>query len=249
MRVTLLGCGGWFTTDERRTCSVLVQTKGAQFVFDAGSGFTRLRNYLNPQKPLFLFLTHYHVDHIAGLFSDLLFGRKAQHITVVGQPGVKRDVMAFFNQPYSSYKPTNLSFVEMRCGASKKFADARITAEELVHTSPCIGFRLKHGGKSVAYITDTQFCPSSVKLSRNADLVLHDSTFLESERPRFPPNLGGHSTSVEAARAAKQAGARKLVLFHLSALYSTKHLAELLEDAKKVFPATVLAHDLMEFKL
>lgn len=249
MRVVLLGCGGWFTSDERRTCSVLVQTAGAQFVFDAGSGFPRLRDFLDAKKPLFLFLSHYHVDHVSGLFSDFALGGRAPAITVVGQPGVENDVMNFFNQPYSPFKPTNLSFEELRAGTSKKFADGRVSAERLVHTSPCIGFKLEVNRKSLAYVTDTQYCSSSVKLSRKTDLVLHDSTYLEAERPHLPPNLAGHSTSLEAAAAAKKGEAKKLVLFHLNVYHKKKQLTKLLAGAKRVFPSTVLAKDLMEFRL
>ena len=59
--------------------------------------------------------------------------------------------------------------------------------------------------------------------------------------------LDGHSTPSQAAAEAKAAGAKQLVLTHISARYPDATL--LLEQAKKVFANTVVAEDFMELEL
>jgi ribonuclease Z len=52
----------------------------------------------------------------------------------------------------------------------------------------------------------------------------------------------GHSTAAEAARVALEAGARRLVLTHISSRYN-RDASELLAEAKALFPETVIARD------
>jgi ribonuclease Z len=59
--------------------------------------------------------------------------------------------------------------------------------------------------------------------------------------------VDGHSTPSQAAQEAKAANAKRLVLTHISARYPDAGL--LLEQAKKIFPDTLLAEDFMELEL
>ncbi|NIN00417.1 MAG: ribonuclease Z, partial [candidate division Zixibacteria bacterium] len=79
----------------------------------------------------------------------------------------------------------------------------------------------------------------------NADLLIHEATFDDElwERARED----GHSTPSQAAETAKKAGAKRLVLTHISARYKESSL--LLEQAKKVFPRVDLAEDFMRIDL
>ena len=94
-------------------------------------------------------------------------------------------------------------------------------------------------GRKIVYVTDTRPARQTVTNAKNADLIIHEASYMDSER-----NLASsrkHSTAKEAAQIAKKAGARKLVLTHISARY--KDPQALLNDTKQIFPNTIVAKD------
>src|ERR671916_1282276 len=95
-------------------------------------------------------------------------------------------------------------------------------------------------GRRLVYSGDTRPHLSVIEASRGADLLVHEATFGGDEMERAQET--GHSTAAEAARVALEAGARRLVLTHISSRYS-RDAAELLAEARSVFPETVIARD------
>ena len=100
-------------------------------------------------------------------------------------------------------------------------------------------------GRKIVYTGDTRPFEAFAKFAADADLVIHESTFDDSLAEKAA--LDGHSTPSQAAQEAKAANAKWLVLTHISARYPDAGL--LLEQAKKVFPNTLLAEDFMELEL
>ena len=100
-------------------------------------------------------------------------------------------------------------------------------------------------GRKIVYTGDTKPFDAFAKFAEDADLVIHDCTFDDSLSEKAA--VDGHSTPTQAAEQAKAAGAKQLILYHISARYPNAAL--LLEQAKKVFPNTVLAEDFMELEL
>jgi ribonuclease Z len=89
-------------------------------------------------------------------------------------------------------------------------------------------------GDSFAYITDTKYCPNSVKLAMNTNILYHEATFSESLADKAAET--GHSTSADAARVANEAQTKLLVISHFSARY-TNPFVLLREVREKFFPA------------
>jgi ribonuclease Z len=95
-------------------------------------------------------------------------------------------------------------------------------------------------GLKLTYAVDTRPSTNIIRLAKNSDLLIHDSTFESAAATRARDY--GHSTSIEAAKIAKRCRARKLALFHISAKY--EDATPLLIQARKVFRQTVLPRDM-----
>jgi ribonuclease Z len=100
----------------------------------------------------------------------------------------------------------------------------------------------KKEGRKVVYSGDTVPCEQLFEMARGADLLIHDSTFVEMPDVDRP-----HASAVEVAKLAKKYKVKKLVLTHLSRRYKTSK--EVLDAVKPIFDNVVVAEDLMGITL
>ena len=121
-------------------------------------------------------------------------------------------------------------------GESVTLPDGRVVRpEELVG--------ITRPGRRIVITGDTRPCDATRLAASDADLLVHESTFGDEEAERAIET--GHSTAREAATLARDAGALRLVLTHLSARY-TRDVSDLEREARSVFPLTKIARDGME---
>jgi ribonuclease Z len=97
-------------------------------------------------------------------------------------------------------------------------------------------------GSSVAFVMDTRPCPGAVALSRDADLVVMEATY--SAEDQSLADAHGHSSSVDAAKTARDACALKLAMTHFSQRYTDTEVH--LKEAREVFANTVALDDLQK---
>lgn len=100
-------------------------------------------------------------------------------------------------------------------------------------------------GRKIVYTGDTRPNEDLAEFAEKADLLIHDATFDDELKERARED--GHSTPSQAAKTAKKAGAKRLVLTHISARYRDPKL--LLEQAKKIFPQVEVAEDFARIDL
>lgn len=124
---------------------------------------------------------------------------------------------------------------KLQSGESVRLENGKIVTPEMV-----LGPR--RPGRKVVYSGDTRPTKDIVALSSDADALIHDSTYDDSLLDKAVEY--GHSTASQAAEVAKQAKVKLLILTHISNRYKDDGI--LLEQAKRIFPNTIVARDFAE---
>lgn len=99
--------------------------------------------------------------------------------------------------------------------------------------------------RSYAYCSDTAYNEKIVPIIEGVDLLYHEATFVDEDAARAKTT--GHSTASQAAQIAKLANVKKMMIGHFSARYPDNQI--LLDEARKVFPNTILANEGLREKL
>ena len=140
-------------------------------------------------------------------------------------PHIRREVIELYNIPL--WQINNI-----KAGADFITEDGRrIPNAELTIA--------REAPRSYAYCSDTAFKPDIAPLLEDVTLLYHEATFAESEAELCDKVY--HSTARQAAQIAQMAHAHQLVIGHFSSRYDDETC--LLEEAKSVFPNTILAHE------
>ena len=131
--------------------------------------------------------------------------------------------------------PEGPQWKKLQSGESVRLENGNIVSPEMV-----LGPR--RPGRKVVYSGDTRPTKDVVALSSDADALIHDSTYDDSLMNKAMEY--GHSTAGQAAEVAKQAKVKLLILTHISNRYKDDQI--LLEQARKIFPNTIIARDFAE---
>jgi len=120
---------------------------------------------------------------------------------------------------------------ELVAGGTISLPDGRRIGPDDVLGPPLAGARL-------VLVGDCGNTQNLLEIARGADALVIEATYLEEEA-----EMGrdfGHLTAGQAARLALEAGVKQLYLTHVSRRYRER---EVLEEAQRIFPATVVARD------
>lgn len=219
MRVTFLGTNGWYDNQAGNTVCTVVECRDRYVVLDAGNGIHKLDRFLADPRPVDLFLSHFHLDHIEGLHTIVRLDL-SRGLRIFGQPGTREALEAILRQPYTvplDSMPFPVSIHELP--AERALVPYLEDALPLVHASECWGFRFEIEGRTIAYCTDTGLCDNLIKLGRGADLLITECSALSGQRRDAWPHLAPEDTVI----VANETGARQVVLVHFNAsLYPTK---------------------------
>jgi ribonuclease Z len=215
----LLGSGSSFNDGTREPTMLALRGQQSTILIDCGSNPIRQLQRLNVPLDSIerLILTHSHPDHVSGfgLLVEMLWLSGRRHPLPVHGPadamGVARRL---FNQwdtsDWKGLPELQWHEVPLVVGAPiATGADFELTAAPGVHHVPVIGVRAHalHSGGVVAYSADGEPSSGIQTLAQGADWLIHEATGA----------FGGHSSAEAAAKLARAAGARRLLLVHLGA--------------------------------
>jgi len=241
IKITFLGTNGWYDTDTGNTLCILIETENEYVVLDAGNGIYKLDRYIKTDKPIYLFLSHFHLDHIIGLhILDKFKFKQGMHICYKkGQGKLLRFIMSRnFTLPLNKL-PTKTDLIEIE--GKNKLLPFLAAALPMRHPVPCLGFRFRFGDKIVSFIPDTGTCSNAIKLASRADLLITECAMKVGQGCAAWPHLD----PVMAAEIAKASKAKKLVLVHFDAfIYKTikeRKIAQ--QQAEAIFKPSFAARD------
>lgn len=126
---------------------------------------------------------------------------------------------------------------QLVAGETVTLPDGRTIGPEEVLGPLEVGTRFVHVG-------DCGETDNLVEVARGADALVIESTYLEEEAELA--EQFGHLTAARAARLAQAAGVRQLYLTHLSRRHRER---DVLEEAQKIFPNTIVARDFDQYKV
>lgn len=208
MKIHFLGTNGWYDSDTGNTISALIDAKEAYIILDAGFGIAKAGELIKEDKPVFLFLSHFHIDHICGLHT-LTKMKLKNKLTIISHKGLKKMMNTIFAHPYAAdikeldYK---IEIKEVREG--KYVFPIRFDCLRLEHIDEDFGYRFYLEDKIVTYCTDTKPCANDIELAKNADILIHECGYGQSQ----PNDFWGHSDPEGAAEVARAANAKKMYL-------------------------------------
>ena len=247
MKIIFLGTNGWYDTETGNTICTLVQTERYDILLDAGNGIHRAAFHLEGAKPVFLFLSHFHIDHIEGLHILSKF-RFREGLCICGPTGSREILGTFINAPFTTplaELPYPARILEMPEEAA--FLPFPVQVLPLRHTSITLGFRIAVDARIVSYCPDTGFCENAVTLAHSADLLITECAYKEGQSCEAWPHLNPET----AARIALEAGAKRLALTHFDAgvYLSLSERKASQAIAAGMFPATTAALDGLEMMI
>jgi ribonuclease BN (tRNA processing enzyme) len=243
-RLIILGGGGWFPAHGRHTACALLRDGDCAIMIDAGTGVGRLveqPELLEGVERLDILLTHFHLDHVAGLayLPALALCRE----TTVWGPGASLYgiptaslLERLSNEPFHPV-PLSDQDIEVRDlpQGELELAGVRIqTRRQDRHTAPSLAFRFDD---LLTWVTDTAYDEASAAFAAGSRLLAHEAWFTTAH----PRNPTIHASATEAAQVAVAADIDQLLLIHAPPFEPS--VDELALEAQMTFPRSLIAHD------
>ena len=223
------------------TSCVTIEAEDANpIVLDCGTGLRMFGATLDDGPiNVHVLVTHLHWDHIQGLpfFSPLTHAGTTFDVYGPGEDGesLGESFARFMTPPFfpveTTVFPAEITFRDA-LDSDFDLDGAQIMARSVPHTGTTAGFRVTRNGVSIAYVPDhqqpvddpTAVAASVLELCEGVDVLIHDAQYTPEE---FSVKADwGHSTPEYAVEVARQAGAKRLVLFH----HDPAHDDEMVDD-------------------
>jgi ribonuclease BN (tRNA processing enzyme) len=247
IKIVFLGTNGWYDTNTGNTLCVLIDAPTCSIILDAGNGIAKLDRYADFNKPAYLFLSHFHLDHIVGLHT-ICKHTFSQGLWICGQEGIASVLGGLLDTPFTIPVKDlffKTQFVELP--SQRSLLPFPVKSLPLLHASLTLGYRFEVEDRVITFCGDTGFCDNAVKLAEQADLLISECAFLPGQENIDWPHLNPET----AARIAQESRAKRLALVHFDAeRYKTIEERKNAQDvARKIFPHTIATMDDMVIEI
>lgn len=181
---------------QRKACSAALVADGYQLLIDAGR--TDLCETFVPGSIQSILLTHYHMDHVMGLF-HLRWGT-GQSIPVIGPDDPKGCDDLFKHPGILDFQPAPIPFQPLKVGPFS------VTPLPLIHSKPVYGYGIECQNRRLAYLTDTVGLPDDTLAwlqQHRPDVMVLDCSM--PPKPSRPRNHNDLNLALELADAIQPA--------------------------------------------
>ncbi|MBQ9196456.1 MAG: MBL fold metallo-hydrolase [Clostridia bacterium] len=224
MRLTVLGCNGPYPEAGGACSGYLLESGETRVLLDCGAGvLAALTAVMPPEELSAIVLSHLHYDHMSDML-PLIYRMQGKQKLPVYAP----------MEPSETHGLLASAFDLRDIGEGGMIGSLRMTAMAVRHPVPCFATRFEENGKAFCYTGDTNTCPGLPSFARGCGLMLADACFTDALWAENKPHLSARL----AAEAARDAGARHLLLTHFT---PGSALDILLREAREVYPQAALA--------
>lgn len=240
-------------------CVEVEGADGTRLVLDAGTGIRALGLSIAPEvRRVDILLSHLHMDHIQGLgfFSPLFRPDLEAHLW--GPPSATLDLRSrlarYLSPPLFPVRLRDLgSRVELHNAPDEPtmIGGLEVSADTVIHPGPTVGYRIREGGATMAYVPDHEPAlgdgefpdaarwTSGYDLAAGVDLLVHDAQYFPDERAE---RVGwGHASTIEAAAFARLAGVERLSVFHHDPAHDDATLDRLVAEVAAAAPGIAVS--------
>lgn len=216
MRLTILGCSGSYPSADSPASSYLIEHDGHRIVLDLGNGsFGALQRHVAMDWPGALnavVLSHCHLDHCADLGSLYVqrhyYSATTDRLPVLGPSDARARAVGIYGKSDEAGLDEEFDFTTF-AREPMVVGPFTIDVARAVHPVEAYSIRVSADGRSITYSGDTAINDRLVDLAHDTDVALFEASFVGTEFP-----TGVHMSAEEAGRAAREAGAGRLVLTH-----------------------------------
>jgi ribonuclease Z len=251
-RIIFLGTGNARSVT-RQASGTLLSYKDHAILIDCGDGRGTVRQIHTSGIPLSsisdVFLTHRHADHISGI-AHVLFYRLMEDpdakIRVIGPAetvGVAKmicekthDFLRFHSDQIAFIPIRNKETVRPHPGMTVTAVKVGKPVNYPIQTT---GYRIRLADTSVALTGDASPTAGFTDAVKGVDILIHECTNSDDQAEAL--HAGGHSSPVDAGKAARECGAKTLFLTHLPDEPRKGFIQELVHTAQQQFSGKVVA--------
>lgn len=215
--LTPLGTSGTHAGLDRPCSGYLVTHEDTKVLIDAGNGSTaNLLHYAQFHELDAIVITHRHIDHcvdLVGMFYALRFGDADPHaVDLYVAPQVLAQMISMLSGDSAMAFGEVFRHREVDAGSRFEVGGITIGCHRSVHPVPTVSLRMQADDRTLVYSSDSAGGPQLQRAARDADVFLCEATW-QGDGTGLPPGI--HLTAIQAAQAADQAGADRLVLTHV----------------------------------
>lgn len=241
----LLGSGTILSRGEQACSSILIRNTNTTILVDCGIGsFMRMKKLgIQPTEIDFIFITHYHPDHISDLVPFLFYLANppvplTKTLHLWGPPGLVQ-LMRTFHTIYGEWLESTAYLIHELSVSPIVTNSFILEWKKVLHSKQAVGYRFNFQGKIISFSGDSGYCPALIDLCAGADLAILECSFPDEQEKT------GHLTPGLVAKIADQAQVKQLIITHL---YPENQPQTALAIIQKLYSGSVtVGNDLAHF--